>query len=402
MLEIPIVAGVNVRNQKGRDVRAIGSIIDSEGNVIVFDENGDRIPDDKASNRISKLLKHEFSITHMDDEGKAHKVGKLVMYTYDQVFERVKGALILILINSAIIIAALWVVFLTFIRKILGRPLGRLTAAVEELSFDNLGNQKIDIEVYERNELKILEESFNKMTDKLSGQVEALKDAQEELIRKEKLAVLGMLGSSIGHELRNPLGVINNAAYFINMKMKTIEDDAVKDNIKIITREVDTANKIITGILDFSRIKQAVGQETDINELVTNALSKSLIPQTITVKTEFAEEMTPVFVDPVQVGQVFLNLIENAVHAMEQGETLSIYSKAANGETEIVFVDEGCGIAENKLERIFEPLFTTRAKGIGLGLAVSKSLIEANEGTILVESKEGKGSKFTVKFSRKD
>jgi len=208
------------------------------------------------------------------------------------------------------------------------------------------------------------------------------------------------LAGSVGHELRNPLGVIKNACYFLNMKTGSIKDNAVKDNIDIISREINISNKIISDLLDFSRIKSPVRREVDLNQLVRETLSKSLIPENITVSTSLAEGIAPVFIDPVQAGQIFLNLIENAIQAMEEG-ALKINTRATKEAIELAFIDEGCGIPEKDLEKIFEPLFTTKAKGIGLGLALSKSLAETNGGAILVESTEGVGSKFTIRLPRK-
>ena len=244
-----------------------------------------------------------------------------------------------------------------------------------------------------------------KTRDSLEQKVEErtleLRRAHEALIRKEKLAVLGQLAASISHELRNPLGVIKNAVYFFNMKINSFDDPSVRENIKIITREIDTANKIIVGLLDFTRDKPPVHLDININQLLTEILSKQFIPDTVQVATDFAENLAPVIVDPTQIAQVFMNLIENAVQAMEQGGTLKMSTRANGKGIEIVVADNGCGIAPDNLGYIFDPLFTTKTKGIGLGLALSKSLIEANGGTIGVESVAGAGTTFTVVFQGK-
>ncbi|MCK5229193.1 MAG: PAS domain-containing sensor histidine kinase, partial [Desulfobulbaceae bacterium] len=139
-------------------------------------------------------------------------------------------------------------------------------------------------------------------------------------------------------------------------------------------------------------------QDTDINQLVTETLSETSIPENITVTSDLVEGLSPVSIDAIQVGQIFLNLIENGVHAMVEGGTLDISSRMEEGVIEVIFVDKGCGISRENMEKIFEPLFTTKAKGIGLGLSISKSLAKANGATILVESEDGKGSRFTVRF----
>jgi len=258
------------------------------------------------------------------------------------------------------------------------------------------------VEIEER---KQVEEKLKEYSERLEEMVEErtqeLKEAHEALVRKEKLAVLGQWSSSIGHELRNPLGAIKNACYFLNMKMKTIEDEAVKDNIRIMNQEINTAGEIISDLSDFARIKLPVRREADINQLVTETLSRAEIPENITASTDFAVDMAPVSVDPVQIGQVFLNLIDNAVQAMGAGGALKISTRIKDEATEAIFADEGCGIPTNNLEKIFEPLFTTKTKGIGLGLALIRTLVEGHGGRIEVESEEGKGSTFTVRFVEK-
>ncbi|MFH0924649.1 MAG: ATP-binding protein [bacterium] len=244
-----------------------------------------------------------------------------------------------------------------------------------------------------------LEEARSTLEQRVEKRTRELKEANEALIRKERFAVIGQLASSVGHELRNPLGVISNASYFLNMKMKVIKDDAVKKNINIITREINNANKIITDLLDFARLKPSLRQPTDLNQLVSEILSRYLIPQNITIIKNLVKDMPPVSIDPLQVGQVFLNLIENAVQAIGNKEgVIQISTNIKNELSEVSFTDNGCGIPTGNLEKIFEPLFTTKAKGIGLGLAVSKSLAEANGAEILVKSQEGKGSAFMVRF----
>ncbi|MCK5515111.1 MAG: hypothetical protein KAJ00_11480, partial [Deltaproteobacteria bacterium] len=139
-----------------------------------------------------------------------------------------------------------------------------------------------------------------------------------------------------------------------------------------------------------------------LNPLVKEMLSKSLIPNNIRVITDLTESMVPIAIDPTQVAQVFLNLIENGLQSMEEGGTLKVSTRVIDSTIEVSFADEGCGIPEGNLEKIFDPLFTTKTKGIGLGLAISKSMVEANGGSISVESDGEKGSTFTVRFAKKE
>ena len=246
-----------------------------------------------------------------------------------------------------------------------------------------------------------LEKSRDGLEHKVEDRTLELKKAHQLLLRKEKLAVLGELAGGVSHELRNPLGVIKNAVYFLNMKMEASKDEAIKENLTILNREVNTANKIISGLLDFTRDKSPVRLDVNLNPLVKEMLSKSLMPNNIKVITDLTESMVPIAIDPTQVAQVFLNLIENGFQAMEEGGTLKVSTIVSDSTIEVSFTDEGCGIPEGNLEKIFDPLFTTRTKGIGLGLAISKSMVEANGGSISVESDGKKGSTFTVRFAKK-
>jgi signal transduction histidine kinase/DNA-binding response OmpR family regulator len=245
------------------------------------------------------------------------------------------------------------------------------------------------------------EEALKEYSERLEEMVEQrtkeLRDAQEQLIHAERLAAIGQLGASVGHELRNPLGVIKNSTYYINMKLGDA-DEKVKKHLKIMEREIATSNKIINDLLSFARDRKPTLQRTQINTVVEDALSRTAVPDEVAVITELEEYLPSLMADSDQIGQVFINLILNAAQAMSTGGKLEIATKAENGFIVTEFKDNGCGIPDENLRRLFEPLFTTKAKGIGLGLAVSKQLIEAHEGTIEVESQVGKGTTFRVKL----
>jgi two-component system NtrC family sensor kinase len=150
--------------------------------------------------------------------------------------------------------------------------------------------------------------------------------------------------------------------------------------------------------LSFARDKKPALQKTQINTIVQDALSRTTVPDKVAVITELGEYLPPLMADSDQIGQVFINLILNAAQAMPNGGRLEIATKAKDGFIVTEFKDNGCGISDENLGKLFEPLFTTKAKGIGLGLAVSKQLIEAHEGTIEVESQVGKGTTFRVRL----
>lgn len=255
-------------------------------------------------------------------------------------------------------------------------------------------------------ERKKAEEELAKHREHLEELVEErtkeLRDAQERLVRSEKLAVLGQLAGGVGHELRNPLGSIKNAAYFLKMALEKPEPE-VKETLEILNKEVATSEHIISSLLDFARPKAPTRHKVGINDLLQETLSRTTIPEKIKVVSKLDESLPQILADPEQLSQVFRNLILNALQAMPDGGQLEISSEVStSAQLAISFADTGVGIPEDNLEKLFEPLFTTRAKGIGLGLAITKTLVEGHKGTIEVQSKLGKGSIFTVRFPIKE
>ena len=226
----------------------------------------------------------------------------------------------------------------------------------------------------------------------------ALEAAQEELVRKERLAILGQLAGGVAHELRNPLGVIKNSVYYL--RMVAPQDERVQKHLGLLEREVATANRIVTDLLDFARVRPPERVPTDLEALAAEVLERAALPEGITVVFERRGGGPRVEVDPDQVMQVLANLVTNAAQAMPEGGTLTIEIAASGGGARVAVADTGVGIPPENLERIFQPLFTTRAKGIGLGLAVARSLAEANGGALTAESAPGRGSRFVLEFRR--
>ena len=233
----------------------------------------------------------------------------------------------------------------------------------------------------------------------LEEKTRELEAAQEELVRKERLAILGQLAGGVSHELRNPLGVMKNSVYYLKMVLP--EDERVQKHLRIMEREVTTATRIVSDLLDFARAKPPSQAPTDLSELVREVLDRTPLAENVEVVARLAPDLPPVAVDALQVQQVLGNLITNGAQAMPEGGTLTIETARAEGGARVAVSDTGVGIAPENLEKIFQPLFTTKAKGIGLGLAVAQGLAEANGGTISVESAVGRGSRFLVVFPQK-
>jgi PAS domain S-box-containing protein len=259
----------------------------------------------------------------------------------------------------------------------------------------------IGVSVFVRDitERKQAEDALLAYSTRLEADVQArtheLRDTQEQLMRQERLAVLGQLAGSVGHELRNPLGVISNAIYFLKLT-QTDASDKVREYLQIIENETRICDKIITDLLDFTRIKSLEREKTAVSDLIHQTLARFPAPSDITAVLEIPADLPPLYADPGHVSQVFGNVLINAYQAMPQGGKLTFSASVKDGMMCIQIHDTGAGISSENMTKLFEPLFTTKSKGIGLGLAVSKKLAEANGGKIEVQSLEGQGSTFSV------
>ncbi len=254
-------------------------------------------------------------------------------------------------------------------------------------------------------------------------------EMQEKIIRSEKLAAVGKIVGSIGHDLRNPLNNINNSASYLS-EMLEDADEKVKKQLDIILKAVDRSGSIINDLLDLSRTKPLCLVKCNVNDIVKETLSDIETPENIRVETQLEEYLPEILLDPYQTQRVFLNIISNAFRAMPEGGNLKIstshlslvnshlktkeedvisspmtndqWPMAERNFVEISFTDTGHGIPDENLQKIFEPLFTTRSKGIGLGMAIVNDIIEKHKGTIDVQSEVGKGTIFVVKLPIKN
>ncbi len=240
-----------------------------------------------------------------------------------------------------------------------------------------------------------LKEYSERLEQMVQARTRELRVAQDQLLRQERLAVLGQIAGGISHELRSPLGAIKNALYLLKLAQPS-PDPEMTEILQILEKQVANSEHVITSLMDFARPQPPHHRPTDVRDILDLALAQSALPENIVVRREFAETLPELQADPDQLQIVFGNLIRNAAQAMPEGGQLTIAAHAAEQEIEISFGDTGVGIAPELLDKIFQPMFTTKARGLGLGLALCKLLVEGHGGRIHVTSQIGKGTTFTI------
>ncbi|MFQ5685937.1 MAG: PAS domain-containing sensor histidine kinase [Candidatus Scalindua sp.] len=255
-------------------------------------------------------------------------------------------------------------------------------------------------------ELKDLNKKLSSINDELVQRNEQLKDTQEQLVRTEKLAAVGTLASGVSHELRNPLSSIKNAVFLLKRKLsrKVIPDidEKVIQFLDIIDKEIDRSSKIINDLLGFTRVAKPTRIKSNITIVIDEALSRVKIAENIKLCKDLQSDLPMATIDANQIGQVLINLIENACQAMTDGGELHISARKSKVFVEIEIADSGCGIPQKEVKKIFDPLFTTKPKGTGMGLAVCHGIIDKHNGIIEVKSQEGKGTNMIIKLPLED
>jgi histidine kinase len=242
--------------------------------------------------------------------------------------------------------------------------------------------------------------------------------AEQHLIQASKMATLGEMATGVAHELNQPLSVIKTASSFLRRKAcdkERIQEDILKTMAEEIDNHVDRASKIIGHMREFGRKSDVVKEKVQVNHVLRRAVDffkQQLKLREIEVVEDLEKDLPPVLADPNRLEQVFVNLLINARDAIEkkgdqkdhkeEAKRITLKTKAEDAMVTIEVTDTGAGIPEDILHRIFEPFFTTKkvGKGTGLGLSISYGIVHDYDGTIKVESKEGEGATFIVRFPR--
>jgi signal transduction histidine kinase len=224
-------------------------------------------------------------------------------------------------------------------------------------------------------------------------------DLLTQQARNERLSTFGQLVGSIGHELRNPLGVIETSLYILKGRPGAVDERTTKHLVRI-GEQVGIANRIVSDLLDMIRDRPLQRQEVWLDEVWQEALTAVQRPESVTVREEGLASLPPVQGDAGQLRQVFVNLLDNAVQALEEsGGSVSLSASTPEpGIAELVLEDSGPGVSDAIRRRLFEPLMTTKARGIGLGLPLVKRILERHAGTIAYAPRAGAGARFVLRL----
>jgi signal transduction histidine kinase len=225
-----------------------------------------------------------------------------------------------------------------------------------------------------------------------------LQEAEAAVRRSDRLAALGQLSAGLAHELRNPLGTIKTSAEML-LKNVPADNAVAREMAGFISSEVDRTNSLVTRFLDFARPLAVRLEKTDLTQVIDQAVSdveKHQPPFDVTIYKNYSPEIPPFFLDGELMERVMYNLLLNAAQASPPSGSITVKTRQIDGMVEIAVIDRGSGIQPKLLESIFNPFYTTKAGGVGLGLAIVSKIVDEHGGSISVESEPGEGSVFRV------
>ncbi len=222
------------------------------------------------------------------------------------------------------------------------------------------------------------------------------REREERFRRSERLAALGKIVAEVNHDLQNPLAVIRTSLYSLRNRLEQGKTEGVRVHLDRIQRNAELAIHIASDLLDLTRHRKPETQRLDISSFLGTLLEELDIPPEIRLEADLNPETGPVQGDPTMLQRVFQNLFRNAIQAMGGRGTLRVTARRREGTVEIAVRDTGPGFPEEEIQRVFEPLYTTRPEGAGLGLAIARKLVEAHAGRIRAENPAGGGARVVV------
>jgi signal transduction histidine kinase/PAS domain-containing protein len=267
----------------------------------------------------------------------------------------------------------------------------KIADVISKLSFSNLKLAKL---LTEQKTLKEKLEHYSKHLEELvEEKTKLLKDS-------ERMAAIGQTAGMVGHDIRNPLQSIIGEVYLANSELATLpaseEKSNIKESLEMIQRNTEYMNKIVLDLQDFAKPLNPCAEETNIEQVIQELLAGNMISENIQTEAKIEEDVRIVPADSAYMKRILGNLVSNAVQAMPEGGKLTVQAHKKANNVVITVKDTGVGVSEEAKDKLFKPLFTTKSKGQGFGLAVVKRLTEALGGTVTFESQKGKGTTFII------
>lgn len=216
--------------------------------------------------------------------------------------------------------------------------------------------------------------------------------------RSERLATIGQVAGGIAHELRNPLNVVKTSIYYL-LNARNATPEKTREHLDRIERHVVLADGVIMALSNFAKMPVPNASPVPVERCIREVLEFNPPPAHVRTDLRLTDDLPPVEIDLDQVRIVFGNLFRNAYEAMPQGGTLTVTGTAVGDGVEVAVADTGVGIPPEQLVRVMEPLYSTKARGLGLGLAIAKAILEKNRGRLRLESTPGRGTTFTVRLT---
>jgi len=298
-------------------------------------------------------------------------------------------------LQVVLLILALAVIGVSLLSYYMLKPVRDLVSATHRIAGGDLSQE---IPVRSRDELGDLTSAFNRMVRNLAR-------IQNELVRSEKLISLGRLSAGVAHEIRNPLNAMKGA--IVLLRKRRSDDALIQEYTGLLSEEMDRLNAFVTDFLTFARQSEPKRVPTDINRIILSAqglFEEQARQQSIVFHNNLDPDMPPLLVDPHQMEQVVINLMVNAMDAMPQGGEVRFSTGLSRegmppdgpAEAKIVIRDTGVGIPKSELNSVFDPFFSTKDDGTGLGLPLSLGIVESHGGTIQIVSREGWGTRLTI------
>jgi two-component system CheB/CheR fusion protein len=248
-------------------------------------------------------------------------------------------------------------------------------------------------------EMKAWESNRKLYAEGLEGKI---RDQAGELLQAENMAAIGKTAGMVGHDIRNPLQSMVGEVYLLHSEVAKLpegeEKKSMQESLSSLDQNIAYINKIVADLQDFAKPSSTLLEEVDVEKTIRNVISSAKIPKEVAVSISIEKDFPKIKLDPSCLKRALTNLVSNSVQAMPKGGKLAIKAFRQNGKALVTVADTGEGMSDGVKSKIFTPLFTTKSRGQGFGLAVVKKLTEAMGGTITFESEEGSGTKFTLEF----